>query len=56
MQKPFKTIDEQVGILSSRGLATDERTAGVLEREGYYCVVNGYKGPFIDHEATSRAG
>lgn len=56
MPKPFRTIREQVGILSSRGLATDERTAGILEREGYYCVVNGYKDPFIDREATGRAG
>lgn len=56
MPKPFKTIDEQIGILSSRGLSTDERTAGILEREGYYCVVNGYKDPFIDREATGRTG
>lgn len=54
MDKPFKTIDEQVAILRSRGLATDERTAGILEREGYYSVVNGYKGPFLDRGAMAE--
>ncbi len=49
--KPFKTIDEQISILESRGVETDEDTWSVLAREGYYSVVNGYKGPFLDKEA-----
>lgn len=46
--KPFKTIEEQVALLESRNLKTDERTPGILLREGYYQVVNGYKEPFLD--------
>lgn len=56
MDKPFKRIDEQVEILASRGIATDDITARILEREGYYPVVNGYKDVFIDKEAKSAAG
>lgn len=45
MDKPFKTIGEQVKILRSRGVSTDEDTATILLREGYYSVVNGAKDP-----------
>lgn len=55
MDKPFKTIDEQIEILNARGLITDERTKHILAREGYYCVINGYKDLFIDKEAKSAA-
>ena len=30
------------------------RTPWILEREGYYSVVNGYKDPFLDKEAGKR--
>lgn len=42
--KPFKTIDEQVEILRSRGLGISDqnRAAAFLLRENYYAVVNGY--------------
>lgn len=46
MDKPFKSIDEQIAILESRGLECDNSTRLVLEREGYYPVVNGYKDLF----------
>ena len=55
-RKPFLTIAEQVSLLESRGLSTDAATARVLMREGYYSIVNGYKDPFIDSEATDEAG
>lgn len=42
--KPFLTIDEQVRLLESRGLDVDEDTGPTLMREGYYSIVNGYKG------------
>ena len=45
MDKPFKTIEEQVELLEARGVATDDDTPEVLLREGYYSVVNGYKAP-----------
>lgn len=56
VEKPFKTIDEQIALLQMRGMATDDGTRSILEREGYYPVVNGYKDPFIDTWATGMAG
>lgn len=56
MDKPFKTIDEQIELIESRGMTTDENTPGILLREGYYSVINGYKAPFIDRTATATAG
>lgn len=50
------TVSDQVELLSRRGLKTDSRTAWVLEREGYYSVINGYKGPFLDTKQTQEAG
>lgn len=47
MDKPFKTVSEQIEILQSRGIVTDDRTEYILEREGYYSVVNGYKDIFL---------
>lgn len=40
MDKTFKSIAEQIAILESRGLECDNDTRLVLEREGYYPVVN----------------
>lgn len=54
MDKPFKTIAEQMSLLESRGVATDAETASILEREGYYSVVNGYKLPFRDDTASTQ--
>ncbi len=45
MDKPFKTIEEQIELIESRGMMTDENTPGILLREGYYSVINGYKTP-----------
>ncbi len=47
MDKPFKTIQEQIEILEDRGLRVGPDAARILEREGYYPVVNGYKDPFL---------
>lgn len=56
MDKPFLTLDEQVNRLKSRGLLVDTRTRWILEREGYYSVVNGYKWPFLDEGRAPRPG
>lgn len=48
MDRPFRTIDQQVEILRSRGLSVDDRARAVLQREGYYCVVNGHKRPLLE--------
>lgn len=53
MDKPFKSIAEQIAILESRGLECDYDTRLVLEREGYYPVVNGYKDLFLDQRDGS---
>lgn len=54
MHKPFTTIDDQIALLNSRGLQTDSRTSWILEREGYYATVNGYKKPFLDNQARKK--
>ena len=46
-RKPFKTLEEQVAILESRGLSMPEYAAYALLGEDYYCVVNRYKEPFV---------
>ncbi len=54
MHKPFTTIEDQIALLNSRGLQTDSRTSWILEREGYYATVNGYKKPFLDNQARKK--
>lgn len=44
----FRTVEELVDILESRGVKTDGTTAAAIERESYYAIVNGYKKPFLD--------
>ncbi len=56
MHKPFTSIDDQISLLESRGVVCDNSTATALMREGYYSVVNGYKDPFLDNEASAAAG
>lgn len=49
--KPFKTIDEQIDILKSRGLTIDlDNTKEILFKEGYYNIINGYKDIFLENE------
>ena len=55
MNKQFLSIDEQVALLQERGVATNEDTAPILLREGYYAVVNGYGKAFLDEAATAFA-
>ena len=55
--KPFKTIDQQISILKSRGLLiqNEEAAKNNLRRYGYYEIINGYKDYFLvgseDNEA-----
>ena len=50
MEKNFKTIEEQIEILKSRGIfINDERKAKeLLTENNYYYLINGYKDLFID--------
>ena len=46
--KLFKTYNEQMEILRSRGLKVDEGAIRTLETENYYNVINGYKDLFLE--------
>lgn len=56
--KPFKTIDEQIALLKSRGIVfiDEKEAASFLLNESYYSVINGYKDAFLDKQATDLAG
>lgn len=56
INKPFTTVEDQVKILERRGVICDDETPRALLREGYYAIVNGYKAPFLDVQATRAAG
>lgn len=51
MDKVFKTYDEQISLLNSRGIEIStsiERSDAkkALQHYGYYNLINGYKMPF----------
>ncbi len=47
--KVFKTHDELIDLLISRGLKVPDRDRGIgiIKDEGYYNLINGYKKPFL---------
>ena len=47
MDKPFKTYGELIRLMAARGLDTGPKAMFILEHEGYYPVVNGYKDLFL---------
>lgn len=55
MAKEFKTIDQLIELMESRGIKTDDQTALAIRRESYYAIINGYKGPFLDREAMQSS-
>lgn len=56
MDKPFKTIDEQLEILASRGVTITPDAEEALLREGYYSIVNGYKDLYLNYEKSAKEG
>lgn len=54
--KPFKTIDQQINILKSRGLLiqNEEAAKNNLRRYGYYEIINGYKDCFLDSSNDNK--
>jgi len=56
MSKPFKTVEEQIEILKSRGLIIqdEERALLFLKNNNYYELINGYKDFFIDKKKTEE--
>ena len=57
MEKPFRTAEEQVDILESRGLRIADRDDAVrtLLSWNYYTLVNGYKDMFLDPQKSREA-
>ena len=55
-KKPFKSIEEQLSILKSRGLIIqdDESVRNKLLHNNYYTIVNGYKYPFLKNLGESE--
>ena len=58
-EKIFKTYDEQLGILSSRGLTfpdkgSRKKAKNIIQREGYYKLINGYKAPFLKPDTETE--
>ena len=53
--KVFKTIDEQVEILKSKGLVIDDESNAkdILLRENYF-FLNAYRSVFISHDGTRK--
>lgn len=57
LEKPFRTAEEQVDILESRGLKITDRDDAVrtLLSWNYYTLVNGYKDMFLDPVKSREA-
>ena len=57
-KKVFKTLDELVDLLKERGVDIPDASSRdyakrVLEKHGYYNLVNGYNKLFLDPEAET---
>lgn len=54
--RPFKEIEDQIAGLEKRGLKIENRSHSydVLLRNNYYCVINGYKRPFIKRDGNGN--
>lgn len=57
MDKTFKTYDEQIAILISRGIqisssAEKSEAKKALQHYGYYNLINGYKMPFLETNSS----
>ena len=52
MKKEFKTYEEQIELLKTRGLKfeNEEFDLNKLQEDNYYSIINGYKDLFLDKE------
>lgn len=58
IDKPFKTVQEQINILKSRNLLfhDEESASKSLHRYGYYEIINGYKDNFMINPTNDDEG
>ena len=56
MDKPFKTYNQQLGILRKRNLIIKDgsKAKKLLQNNGYYNIINGYKDIFLDSVLTKQ--
>lgn len=56
--KPFKTIKQQIEILKDRNLLfhDEEAATKILQRYGYYEIINGYKDNFMNDSNDDNLG
>ena len=54
--KPFKTYRQQLSILRNRGLLIRDgsKAMRILEKEGYYALINGYKDLFLKTDTQGK--
>lgn len=50
LHKPFTSTTEQIQLLQRRGVefTNENKAREILQREGYYSIINGYKTPFLE--------
>ena len=53
-EKPFKTLNQQLKILRTRGLDVPSDAKRDLEQIGYYSLINGYKWLFLQRDSTGN--
>lgn len=56
IMKEFKTIEQQIDLLKSRGLnfENEEKAKEILLNNSYYNIINGYKTPFIKNNTKDE--
>lgn len=59
MEKCFKSYSEMIAILESRGIdfsanGSRGQAKRILQHEGYYNLINGYKAPFLQKDEHNR--
>lgn len=52
--KPFKTLNQQLTLLRSRGLEVPSSAKRSLEQFGYYSIINGYKWLFLQRNSKGK--
>ncbi|AJM71831.1 Abi family protein [Mycoplasma yeatsii] len=56
LTKEFKTFEQQIEILKSRGLVIEDeqKVIEILKQENYYNIINGYKDLFLDDNKNNK--